>query len=90
MAQRALAWVAQRALAWVAVREAATALRPEGEEEALRPEGEVGVSCLLPQPRYRPQEVRVPFERIGRVRLCSCRVGDERVGLHGFYGLPSS
>ena len=73
VAQRALAWVAQRALAWVVrgrwlgwqralagwrwwVREAATA----------SPGGEVG---FLPasQPRYRPQEVRVPFERIGEL-----------------------
>ena len=29
------------------------------EEEVVR------VSCLLPQPRYQTQEVRVPFERIG-------------------------
>ena len=60
MAQRALAWVAQRALeeggkralAWVAQR---------ALEEGAR------VSCPLRQPRYRSQEVRVPFERIGRV-----------------------
>jgi len=33
----------------------------------LRLEEEVQVSCLLRQPRYQLQEVRVPFERIGRV-----------------------
>ena len=33
----------------------------------LRSEEGAPVSCLLRQPRYRLQEVRVPFERIGRV-----------------------
>ena len=37
------------------------------EEEGLRLEEGVRVSCLLRQPRYQLQEVRVPFERIGRV-----------------------
>jgi len=61
--QRALAWVVQRALAWVVQR----ALEEGGirEEAGLRLEEVVRVSCLLPQPRYRTQEVRVPFERIG-------------------------
>ena len=63
MELRALAWVELRALAWVELR----ALE-EGEAGAagLRLEEGVWVSCLLPQPRYRTQEVRVPFERIGR------------------------
>ena len=55
MAQQALAWVAQQAL-------------EEGgklEEAELRLGEEGRISCLLPQPRYRTQEVRVPFERIG-------------------------
>ena len=57
MVQRALAWVVQRAL-------------EEGGkrvEAGLRLEEGVRVSCLLRQPRYQTQEVRVPFERIGRV-----------------------
>ena len=65
MAQRALAWVAQRALAWVAQR--ALEEGGKGVEAGLRLEEEVRVSCLLRQPRYQLQEVRVPFERIGRV-----------------------
>ena len=65
MAQRALAWVAQRALAWVAQRELGEGGKRE-EAGLFLEEGE-RVSCLLRQPRYRFQEVRVPFERIGRV-----------------------
>ena len=65
MAQRALAWVAQRALAWVAQR-ALGEERRQGEEGLLLEE-EVRISCLLRQPRYQLQEVRVPFERIGKV-----------------------
>ena len=38
----------------------------QGEVE-LRLEEGVRVSCLHRQPRYQLQEVRVPFERIGRV-----------------------
>ena len=57
--QRALAWAEQRALAWAEQR--------AGEEAGLRSEEGAPVSCLLRQPRYRLQEVRVPFERIGRV-----------------------
>ena len=57
MAQRALAWVAQRELGEGGKREEAGLFLEEGER----------VSCLLRQPRYRFQEVRVPFERIGRV-----------------------
>ena len=62
VAQRALAWVVQRALEEGGIREEA-GLRLE--EAGLRLEEVVRVSCLLPQPRYRTQEVRVPFERIG-------------------------
>ena len=57
MAQLVLAWVAQLVLEEAGKR----------EEEGLRLEEEVRVSCLLRQPRYQLQEVRVPFERIGRV-----------------------
>ena len=63
--QRALAWAEQQALAWAEQRageEAGTR-----EEAGLRSEEGAPVSCLLRQPRYRLQEVRVPFERIGRV-----------------------
>ena len=62
--QRVLAWVVQRVLAWVVQR----VLEAGGkrEEAGLRLEEGVRVSCLLPQPRYQSQEVRVPFERIGR------------------------
>ena len=71
--------------------EALQVLEVEERQEAgvLLLEGEVKVSCLLRQPRYQAQEVRVPFERIGGDGLYSCRVGEECVGLHGFYGLPS-
>ena len=79
MAQLVLAWVAQLVLEEAGKR----------EEGGLRLEEGVRVSCLLRQPRYQAQEVRVPFERIGRVGLYSCWVGEECVGLHGFYGLPS-
>ena len=65
MAQRELAWVAQRELAWVAQRELGEGGKRE-EAGLFLEEGE-RVSCLLRQPRYRFQEVRVPFERIGRV-----------------------
>ena len=74
MALRALAWVALRALAWVALRALEEGVWEEEagvweEEAGLRLEEEgVWVSCLLPQPRYRTQEVQVPFERIGRGR----------------------
>ena len=57
MAQLVLAWVAQLVLEEAGKREA----------EGLRLEEGVRVSCLLRQPRYQAQEVRVPFERIGRV-----------------------
>ena len=57
MAQLVLAWVAQLVLAWVAQ----LVLEEAGKREEGAP-----VSCLLRQPRYRLQEVRVPFERIGR------------------------
>ena len=75
VAQRALAWVAQRALAWVAQRALAGGAAGAGLGGAaggggggmLRLEEGVRVSCLLRQPRYQLQEVRVPFERIGRV-----------------------
>ena len=73
VAQRALAWVAQRALAWVAQRALAWVAQRAVEEggmqggAGLRLEEGVQVSCLLRQPRYQLQEVRVPFERIGRV-----------------------
>ena len=43
------------------------AAREKREAEGLRLEEGVRVSCLLRQPRYQAQEVRVPFERIGRV-----------------------
>ena len=55
MAQLVLAWVAQLVLEEAGKR----------EEGGLRLEGGVRVSCLLRQPRYQAQEVRVPFERIG-------------------------
>ena len=57
MAQLVLAWVAQLVLEEAGKR----------EEGGLRSEEGAPVSCLLRQPRYRLQEVRVPFERIGRV-----------------------
>jgi len=65
VAQLVLAWVAQLVLAWVAQ----LVLEEAGkrEEGGLRLEEGVRVSCLLRQPRYQAQEVRVPFERIGRV-----------------------
>ena len=65
MAQRELAWVAQRELAWVAQRELGEG--GKWEEAGLFLEEGERVSYLLRQPRYRFQEVRVPFERIGRV-----------------------
>ena len=61
MAQLVLAWVAQLVLAWVAQLVLAWVAQLVLEEEGVR------VSCLLRQPRYQAQEVRVPFERIGRV-----------------------
>ena len=61
MALPALAWVALPALAWVAL--------PALEEGAgLRSEEGAEVSLPLRQPRYRIQEVQVPFERIGSDR----------------------
>ena len=52
--------MAQLVLAWVAAQLVL-------EEAGRRSEEGAPVSCLLRQPRYRLQEVRVPFERIGRV-----------------------
>ena len=57
MAQLVLTWVAQLVLEEAGKR----------EEGGLRLEEGVRGSCLLRQPRYQAQEVRVPFERIGRV-----------------------
>ena len=47
--------------------EALQVLEVEERQEAgvLLLEGGVKFSCLLRQPRYQAQEVRVPFERIG-------------------------
>ena len=64
MVQQVLAWVVQQVLAWVVQQVPEEAGKPE--EGGLRLEEGVRVSCLLRQPRYQAQEVRVPFERIGR------------------------
>ena len=87
VAQLVLAWVAQLVLAWVAQ----LVLEEGGKREAegLRLEEGVRVSCLLRQPRYQVQEVRVPFQRIGGW-FASSGVGYQRVSLYRSYVLPSS